>query len=199
MKKTKLFLFFIPFQLIFFVAACGQQSQKNEGNSFSQSEAMNTSAQNDPSAEALYERLMVSFDADWIERESDPDLYPDYFGGAFVKDNGQFVVTVTGNRDEYRKRLKDILGTDKFDVETVHYSYSQMMKVMDKIDAFLMDSAVSEEHPVITRFAGAYPDVMENRVKVLLTRTDDASVRLFRKEVIDSPLIVFEQGEVPEF
>jgi hypothetical protein len=73
-----------------------------------------------------------------------------------------------------------------------------MMQVMDSIDAFLTNSAIPEDHPLITCFAGAYPDVMENRVKVLLTKVDDATIRLFQKDVIHSPLILFEQGELPE-
>jgi len=82
-------------------------------------------------------------------------------------------------------------------METVQYSYRQMMRVMDSIDAFLMNSAIPEDHPLMNRFAGAYPDVMENRVKVLLTKVDDATIRLFRKDVVNSPLLIFEQGELP--
>lgn len=198
MKKTNTFLFFISFLTIFFATACNQQHKKNEENSVSQSVTVNANAPLTQSAEELYERLMASFSDDWMEREADPDLYPDYYGGAFVNNNGTFVITVTGNREENKKRLTEILGTDNFNVETVQYSYRQMMRVMDSIDAFLMNSTIPEDHPLMTRFAGAYPDVMENRVKVLLTETDDATIRLFQKDVIHSPLIIFEQGELPE-
>lgn len=197
MKKTNVFLFFISFLVIFFATACNQQHKKSEESGGSQSGIVDASAPQNQSAEELYERLMSSFSNDWMERESDPDLYPDYYGGSFVNNNGAFVVTVTGNREENKRRLTEILGTDNFNVETVQYSYRQMMRVMDSIDAFLMNSTIPEDHPLMTRFAGAYPDVMENRVKVLLTKIDDATIRLFQKDIINSPLIIFEQGELP--
>ncbi|WP_298653302.1 hypothetical protein [uncultured Proteiniphilum sp.] len=197
MKKTNPFLFFISFLIVLFATACNQQHKKNKGNSVSPSATARPGTSQSQSAEKLYERLMSSFGDDWMEREADPDLYPEYYGGSFVNNTGTFVVTVTRNREENKRVLADILGTDNFNVETVQYSYRQMMLVMDRIDAFLMNNTIAEDHPLMTRFAGAYPDVMENRVKVLLTEIDDATIRLFQKDITNSPLVVFEQGELP--
>lgn len=183
--------------VVFSTMACNRQSKKNEKNDTSPSTIVQANASLSQSAEKMYEKLLSSFGNDWMERESDPDLYPDYFGGAFVNNNGIFVVAVTSDTEENRKRLKKILGTDHFTIETVQYSYKQMMKVMDNIDHFLMDSSVPEDHPLLGSFAGAYPDVMGNRVKVLLTKVNDSTIAIFRKDVINSPLIIFEQGELP--
>jgi hypothetical protein len=100
--------------------------------------------------------------------------------------------------DKNREYLTDILGTDNFKIETVRYSYREMMRVMDHIDDFLVNSSIPNDHPVLIRFAGAYPDVMENRVKVLLTEVNDDIISTFKKDVSNSPLIIFEQGEIPE-
>lgn len=197
MKKTNALLFLISFHIILFVTACNQQYKKGEGKNLSPSGIVNTETPQNQSAEVLYKKLMSSFSNDWMEREADPDLYPDYYGGSFVNHNGTFVVTVNGNREEHKKRLAEILGTDNFNVETVQYSYKQMMRVMENIDAFLMNSAIPEDHPLMTRFAGAYPDVEANRVKVLLTETDNTTIRLFQKEITNSPLVIFEKGELP--
>lgn len=198
MKKSASLLILILSLMIFSATACGRQNKKKEGNNVSKPATTHANAPLTQSAEKLYERLLSSFGDDWMEREADPNLYPDYYGGAFVDNNGTFVVTVTGNGEKHRERLAEILDTNDFKVETVQYSYRQMMRVMDAIDIFLMNGDIPEDHPLITRFAGAYPDVMENRVKVLLTKVDDTTTRLFRKDVIDSPLLVFEQGELPE-
>ena len=72
------------------------------------------------------------------------------------------------------------------------------MRVMDDIDNFLINNTIAENHPVLERFAGAYPDVMDNRVKVLLTEINDNVINTFKKEISNSPLIVFKQGEIPE-
>lgn len=199
MKKTNTFLIFISFLTIVFAISCNQQHKKSENSNQSQSSTENANTSPGQSAEELFDRLLASFGDDWMEREADPNLYPEYYGGAFINNNGMFVVAVTGNREEHKKRLKEILGTDNFNVETVQYSYRQMMRVMDSIDAFLMNSAIPEDHLLMTRFAGAYPDVMENRVKVLFTQVDDATIRLFQKDVVNSPLIIFEKGDLPDW
>ncbi|MCE5206471.1 MAG: hypothetical protein LLF80_10265 [Porphyromonadaceae bacterium] len=141
---------------------------------------------------------MNSFSDDWMERESDPNLYPNFYGGSFIDNSGIFVIAVTGDRNRYKEELIARLGTNNFKVETVQYSYKQMMQVMDKIDAFLVDATIPESHPVVTHFAGAYPDVMVNRVKVNLTVVSKEITDAFKKDISDSPIIVFEQGEIPE-
>jgi hypothetical protein len=39
---------------------------------------------------------------------------------------------------------------------------------------------------------------MDNRVKVLLTEINNDIINSFKRDVTNSPLIVFEQGEIPE-
>ncbi len=188
--------------LMLFLTACSQQ--KNE-RATSPSDVPESSgmgvvspAEREKQALLYNEKLMSHFGADWMERESDPDLYPDYYGGSFIDNSGTFVIAVTGDTESNRQRLAAILGGDDFKVEKVTYAYSQMMRVMDRIDAFLVDSSVGDDHPVMAHFAGAYPDVMANRVKVILTEVNNTITNSFKKDVSDSPLVLFEQGEIPQ-
>ncbi|MDD2931279.1 MAG: hypothetical protein PHO39_06360 [Fermentimonas sp.] len=198
MKKTAVYL--VLSLTLVSLAACNKQKDNN--NSIQESEnypeSINSETTQNINALALHDKLMASFSDDWIERESDPDLYPEYYGGSFIDNNGNFIIAVTGNMDKNREYLTDILGTDNFKIETVRYSYREMMRVMDHIDDFLVNSSIPNDHPVLIRFAGAYPDVMENRVKVLLTEVNDDIISTFKKDVSNSPLIIFEQGEIPE-
>lgn len=197
MKATTFFLL-ISMSWIFF-NSCNQSGRQRSEASSSDSVAGSVTAnsEDNPSAMDLHEKLMISFSEDWMERESDPNLYPDFYGGSFIDNNGTFVITVTGNREQHIKQLIDILGTDNFNVESVKYSYKQMMQEMDRIDAFLIDTTIPENHPVMTHFAGAYPDVMENSVKVILTVVNKEITDAFRNDISNSPLVVFEQGELP--
>lgn len=177
-----------------FTTACGNQGKSSDRQvENSATEEMSY----EPDALELYERLMHSFSGDWMERESDPELYPPYYGGAYEDTDGTFVVAVTGDKEVNSERLADILGTDEFKVVTVHYSFRQMMQVMNRIDNFLFNASIPEDHPVMSRFAGAYPDVENNCVKVLLTTVNQESINAFKRDISDSPLVVFEQGEVP--
>jgi len=188
--------------LIMLLTACSQQKKESAPTEAEAQERTGMSvistAEREKQALLYNERLMKHFGADWMERESDPDLYPDYYGGSFIDNSGIFVVAVTGDTEANRQRLAAILEGDDFKVERVTYSYRQMMLVMDRIDAFLVDSAVADDHPVMTHFAGAYPDVMENRVKVILTEVNSEITNSFKRNISDSPLILFEKGEIPQ-
>ncbi len=196
----KQFIYFLSISLLLIgLNACNHQKDNNlNQNSEGYSEASNPTTVQKIDATLLHDKLMSSFSDDWIERESDPDLYPEYYGGSYVDNNGNFVIAVTGNADRNREALKEILNTENFRIETVSYSYRQMMKVMDKIDNFLVSSNIPDNHPMLEKFAGAYPDVMDNRVKVLLTEINNDIINSFKRDVTNSPLIVFEQGEIPE-
>lgn len=199
--KTDRYTILVISAFLLISASCNQP-KKNAGVSpteaASATSETGTAAGNNKRAMAYHEKLMEYFSADWMERESDPDLYPDYYGGSFIDNSGTFVIAVTGNSEAYRQKLATILGSDDFKMETVQYSYKQMMQVMDKIDAFLSDTSVSPEHPVMLRFAGAYPDVLDNRVKVVLTEVDQTVLNAFKKDISASPMLLFEKGAMPE-
>ena len=186
--------------IIVILTSCNQQkNNNNNSNTESNTSEVNSLKQNNQVALQLHDKLMNHFSIDWMERESDPDLYPDYYGGSFIDNNGIFVIAVTQNTDNVKELLKEALETDNFKIESVRYSYKEMLRVMDSIDEFLVNSSIPDDHIVLAHFAGAYPDVMENRVKVLLTEVNQNVVNSFKRDVTNSQLVIFEQGEIPDF
>ena len=185
--------------LIISLISCNQQNRENNKDSENDNtEETNTIAANNKLSLEMYDKLMNSFGKDWMERESDPDLYPDYYGGSFIDNNGNFVIALTNNSQKVQELLKEALETDNFKTETVQYSYRQMLRVMDSIDEFLINNSIPDDHVVLSHFAGAYPDVMENRVKVLFTEVNQNIINSFKRDVINSPMVIFEKGEIPE-
>lgn len=197
MMKSTNYIFLLL--IIVILASCNQQKSNNTNTNIdSNSSEVNSIKQNNQFALELHDKLMNHFSRDWMERESDPDLYPNYYGGSFIDNNGVFVITVTQNTENVKELLKEALETDNFKLESVRYSYKEMLRVMDSIDEFLVDSSISSDHIVLVHFAGAYPDVMENRVKVLLTEVNQNIISAFKRDVTNSQLVIFEQGEIPE-
>lgn len=185
--------------LIVFLASCNQpKTDDTNKNTDSNSREVNSIKQNNQIALELHDKLMNYFSEDWMERESDPDLYPDYYGGSFIDNNGIFVIAVTQNDENIKALLKQALESDNFKVESVRYSYKEMLRVMDSIDEFLVNNSIPDDHIVLANFAGAYPDVMENRVKVLLNEVNQNIINSFKRDVTNSQLVIFEQGEIPE-
>jgi hypothetical protein len=185
--------------LVVSLLSCNQQKRNDTSNTTGDSTSeVNSIKQNNQFSLVLHDKLMNHFSEDWIERESDPDLYPDYYGGSFIDNNGIFVIAVTSNTENVKELLKEALETDNFKLESVRYSYKEMLRVMDSIDEFLVNNSIPNDHLVLTHFAGAYPDVMENRVKVLLTEVNQDIINSFKRDVTNSQLVIFEQGEIPE-
>ena len=188
----------ITTSLVLLLASCNQQRDAANNADTDKPITASLNATKEKQAKIYYEKLMEYYGDDWMERESDPELYPDYYCGSYIDDSGNFVVAINGNVEEIRPQLIHILGGNDFIIERASYSYKQMMRVMDRIDAFLVDESLTEDHPVIYHFGGAYPDVLENRVKVILTETSSEITGRFRREISNSPMIVFEKGEIPQ-
>lgn len=146
-----------------------------------------------------YERLMSSFNSNWKTEEPAASDYPEYFGGAFIENNGVLVVCIVENQYIDPNIIAGIIGTDNFLTESCTFSYRKMMEVMDLIDVFLSNPSVPEDHIVIQYFAGAMADVLENRVVVNMVEVTPEVIKAFKQDISDSDVVLIQQGEIPEF
>ena len=194
MKKYTLSTLFVA-GIFTLTMSCKQQTQKSENVIQPQTET-SIQAPEERSTD-LHNKLMSSFNPNWEVEEPAPTDYPEYYGGSFIDNDGKFVVCVVGNPTQHRSEIATILETDDFLTESCNYSYREMMQVMDKIDAFLSDSSIPTDHPFLTYFAGAGADVFENRVVVQLTELNDAAIQAFKKDISNSPAVMFEKGDMP--
>lgn len=194
MKKI-LFILSISF---IFATAC-TNAKKNNTNTNSSTTADYTPQGNKKSNEAvsneLFNKLMEGFTPDWMEREFDPSIYPIFYAGSFINDQGKFVIAVTENNEQNRKALADLMGSDDFIIQEVEYSYADLLRIMNKIDEFLANSEIANDNPALVNFAGAYPDVVDNRVRVTFLKVNDDVISAFKNDVSNSPAIIFEEGE----
>lgn len=191
--KKNIRLIFILSGIIVMSLACTQQKKKPETNN----QTNNTLQTAEEKSTNLHDKLMSSFNPNWESEEPAPNDYPEYYGGSFIDNNGKFVVCVVGNPAQYRSQIAAVIGSDDFLTESCTYSYREMMQVMDKIDAFLSDSSIPTDHPFLTYFAGAGADVFENRVVVQLTEMNNAAIQAFKRDISNSPAVMFEKGEMP--
>lgn len=192
MNKNILFTFLTAFFLL--TVSCNQPGNKPETDAQSSTVISNTA---DEKSIDYHDKLMSSFNPNWETEEPAPTDYPAYYGGSFIDNDGKFVVCVVGNPEQYRSTIAGIIGSDDFLTESCTYSYRQMMEVMDKIDLFLSNSSVDNDHPFLTYFAGAGADVFDNRVVVQLTEMNDAAIQAFKRDISSSPVVMFEKGEMP--
>lgn len=197
----KLFYYFVISTFMFFsITSCSNSEQKNKNTTAQPSAEAPTQTNikaNEAISNELFNKLMTAFAPDWMEREADPSIYPAFYGGSFINDEGRFVIAVTANTEGNRKTLADMMGSNDFILQTVQYSYADLLKIMNKIDDFLSNSSIPEDNPALVNFAGAYPDVIGNRVRVTFIELNDKVTSAFKKEVSASPAIIFEKGDRP--
>ncbi len=178
-----------------FFSACKQQNKQQGADPHHDIEF---SSHSEAQTMAMYIKLMSSFNPNWEIEEPAADDYPDYFGGAFIGNDNELVVCVVGDTTQYRNTITDIVESDQFRLEACTYSYRDMMLVMDKIDTFLSNPDVSHDHPFINSFTGALADVFTNSVIIRVETLNDTIIDAFKKDITDSPIVQFEEGEMPD-
>lgn len=172
--------------------------QKNKQQIAASHHDIELTSHSEAQAMAMYIKLMSSFNPNWEIEEPAAEDYPTYFGGAFIGDDNQLVVCIAGDTTQYRNTIAEIVESDRFRLEVCTYSYRDMMLVMDKIDEFLSNPDVPHEHPFINNFTGALADVFTNSVVIRLETLNDTIINAFKEDITDSPIVQFEEGEMPE-
>lgn len=175
MKKRFLGLLLSSILVIGFVFSISTNAQgKNEDFSVQES------------AVAGYDELMASFSMKY----SGEKIYPDYYGGSYINDNGQLVVYVTNGAE----RPTVLKNNENVIYEPCTYSYNKLLSVMNELNEYKFkksDSAIANN---FNEF-GLYDS--ENRIIVKFDRLSDQSIKEFKENVSDSDTIKFEQGTGP--
>lgn len=61
-----------------------------------------------------YEKLIESFE----DKETSETVYPDYYGGSYIDDNGKLVIYVTGT-DDVSQNIRQAIGMDDFLIKSL--------------------------------------------------------------------------------
>lgn len=135
-----------------------------------------------------YEKLMDSFE----ETETGELIYPNYYGGSYIDDNGEFVVcAVAENAKEKEYALKSIkenADASDFNIKNVKYSYNELEEMMEFLNEYKQNNCDT----IITKnWSGHFLSDRDNAIFVELNDVNDEQISLFRKEVTDSAMITF--------
>lgn len=135
-----------------------------------------------------YEELMDSFE----ETETGELIYPDYYGGSYIDDDGGLVVCiVAANAEEKKyasKNIKEAINASDFKIKNVKYSYNELEEMMEYLNRYKQNTRDSE---IAKSWSGHFLSDSDNAVLVQLDDVSDEQISLFRKEVTDSPMISF--------
>jgi streptogrisin B len=154
-------------------------------------------------SQVMYQKLLISF-APNGELSSDGLLsstdYPDYFGGAYINDDGILAINITSEyysrvaRDRIIDSLQGVMGSKNFVVSECKYSYGYLTMVMDKMNAKQKYNISKESPPLFSKYS-ILDD--KNRIRVVLNQLNEKNIQLFKNEVYDDACIEFVQSESP--
>ena len=118
--------------------------------------------------------------------------YPDYYGGAYINDDGDLVVHVVGELAPCQAKVEKIIQhTDGYIVKQARYSYKELLGLKEYLDELEMNE---EQKEVCANITGYGPSDKDNLFLVEMNVLDEAHIAAFKKHISDSEMVMFRQG-----
>lgn len=135
----------------------------------------------------IYSDLMDSFQKEKTRGVSG-NVYPDYYGGGYIDDDGFLTILVKSGFNA-PMTLSD---NHSVIIKEGMYSYNELNNIMEVIDTFKEQSLPSSISANIYMWI---LDEKNNRVEVYLKNCTSTDIEEFKRNVVDSPAIVFRAKE----
>ncbi|QIH31383.1 hypothetical protein [Sphingobacterium sp. DR205] len=118
--------------------------------------------------------------------------YPDYYGGAYVSENGQLTVYIKQDNEQIKQEVIGIAGTK--DIAFKCFDYTYLTELMGRLNDFVR----SKKDPKLIENISTFSLLeKENKIEVGLLDCSPEKIGEFRKSVLDSPVLSFkESGKV---
>jgi len=144
-------------------------------------------------AQAYHEQLMAFFAKDG----GGEIVYPDFVGGIYYNDEGNFVLQIVeeyaAKDAELYSRVMDFAArANGMIIERVAYPYNEIHALMDTLNAMWLADDSPEAFGNVVSFG---EDTVGNRVAMWLAVYSEEEIARFRDTVSDSPMIGFEQSQ----
>lgn len=119
--------------------------------------------------------------------------YPDYYGGAYINKEKQFVILIKGDTSRYKDEFVRRVKSSEVLVKTCEYSYEELRNVIERLKVLYLDESnkATIEATTMRRFCF---DVPKNRIIVELEELTEKKKNLFKQTVMDSPTFIFEKN-----
>lgn len=125
-----------------------------------------------------------------LKRLTQDNRLPDYYGGSYNNCDGILIVLVVGDTIERKQDLVKILKGDEFIVQSCEYSYNTLMQIVDSLNIVVQKN---ENQMKLNDLNLDYWGLLEekNRVVIVIDNCDPQKMKLFKKQIMDSPAFIF--------
>lgn len=139
-------------------------------------------------ASATYRELLDVLDESTLPASE--TAYPEYYGGAFVDEDGELNVYVTRGYETDADELKKRFG-EKAVYREGDYSYNTLTALMSDLNQFLLNE---QEDPLAHKIKDASLDEEKNRIVVEMEDVSSQTIQVFREKISNSEAITFEKA-----
>lgn len=182
----KLKLLFFVFCSFCFITSCTDESF-DQSVSFRSAKVVDMDACVQDEANMLNNEILADLT---MQTRGVLQKYPSFWGGSYITSEGDLMVLIKGNISFAKSHLNQKLLTDKVKFLSCQYSYNELDSIMNKIYAYMVGmKAISKDNYLL----GAAIIDEQNLVEVYLDKCTVDEIEKFKKNVIDSPAIVFKQ------
>lgn len=126
-----------------------------------------------------------------VDPNSSPQ-YPDYYGGYYFDENGKLVILIVKDHKNYKDDLNHRVRSRDYITIPCDYSYNDLLDVHKRVTDFFLDEANESIINEIT-INSLGIDSRNNRILISLREATAEKIALFKNNVVDSPMIVFEE------
>ena len=151
-----------------------------------------------------YDQLMTSYKYDaYTGTTTSNNMYPDYYGGAYINDNGRLTVVVVGDIEDAALDINNRIQSTGIEYESGDFSYNDLHSTKETIlNIFIsyyhqykndMENADSAIRAFLINFIGVGIGQQQNSVIVHLYNIDEETIENVKKVIPDEEYIIFEQ------
>lgn len=135
--------------------------------------------------------LMESFNA--APLRSNASIYPDYYCGAYIDNDNNFVILVKEDTSLYKENFVQRTKSNDFLMRTATYSMNELNETLNLLNSFMFNEVnkAAIENCGLESF-GLLPN--ENRIFIGLENCNEEKIAQFKNVVIDSPMLMFEKS-----
>lgn len=113
------------------------------------------------------------------------EVYPEWYGGEYVDENGNIVVLATSIPNQEKTTIEKNISNLVF--KKCENSYSELQKIMHQI----RNKAENKDDFIYDNVAFYGIDIKSNSVQVGLFHNTEDNVLSFKKRIVNSPLLTF--------
>lgn len=125
----------------------------------------------------------------YVRTTEDNTIYPQYYGGAYINENGVLTIQVTNKSENNIKDLQQRANTTAFNIQECEYSLIELKTLKDELSVKFKDKNLKKDLGWVS--TGIV--LKDNKVEVRLSNCSKINIEKFKNTISNSPMIQFKE------